>query len=49
MKKAQRHYEPWSLQEAREFVIHCLDGVKYSLCNFNKKKTIYFKSASTIK
>jgi hypothetical protein len=29
MKKAQRHYEPWSLQEAREFVNHYLDGVKY--------------------
>lgn len=29
MKKAQRHYEPWSLQEAREFVTHYLDGVKY--------------------
>ena len=29
MKKAKRHYEPWSLQEAREFVKHYLDGIKY--------------------
>lgn len=29
MKKANRHYQPWSLVEAREFVIHYLEGVKY--------------------
>lgn len=29
MKKAKRHYEPWSIEEARDFLNHYLDGVKY--------------------
>lgn len=28
VKKAKRHYEPWSLKEAKEFIDHFLDGVK---------------------
>ena len=29
VKKAKRHYEPWSLKEAKEFIDHFLDGVKF--------------------
>ena len=29
MKKAKRHYEPWSIEEARDFLNHYLNGVKY--------------------
>ena len=28
MKKAKRHYEPWSIEEARDFLNHYLNGVK---------------------
>ena len=29
VKIAKRHYEPWSLKEAKEFIDHFLDGVKF--------------------
>ena len=29
VKKAKRHYEPWSIKEAKDFIEHYLDGVKF--------------------
>jgi len=28
VKKAKRHYEPWSIKEAKDFIEHYLNGVK---------------------
>lgn len=28
VKKAKRHYEPWSINEAKDFIEHFINGVK---------------------